>query len=128
MPASSRLPLICIALALVPEATPAQPPAPVAIVGATVIDGNGGAPLQNATVLIEGARIRSLGPRAATSVPGNARVIDGAGRFLIPGLIDTNVHLSLYGGINERYETLVRYHARQEEIVLEAAQLALRSA
>jgi imidazolonepropionase-like amidohydrolase len=76
-------------------------------------------------VLIEGGRIRAVGPRASVSVPKGARVIDGAGRYLIPGMIDTNVHLSLYGGINERYETLVRYNARQDEIVLEAAQLAL---
>ena len=43
----------------------------------------------------------------------------------MPGFIDTNVHLSLYGGVNDRYETLVRYHERQPEIVLEAAQLQL---
>ena len=35
------------------------------------------------------------------------------------------MHLSLYGGVNDRYETLVRYHDRQSEIVLEAAQLQL---
>ena len=44
----------------------------------------------------------------------------------MPGLIDTNVHLSLYGGVNERYETLAKYHPRQREIVLEAAQLQLK--
>src|SRR5262245_15119451 len=98
---------------------------PTAIVGATVIDGNGGKPLADATVVIEGGRIRAVGPRATVTPPKGARVIDGSARFLIPGMIDTNVHLSLYGGINERYETLVRYHARQEEIVLEGAQLAL---
>ena len=43
----------------------------------------------------------------------------------MPGLIDTNVHLSLYGGQNDRYESLVRYQPRQEEIVLEAAQIDL---
>jgi imidazolonepropionase-like amidohydrolase len=98
---------------------------PVAVVGATVIDGNGGPAMPNATVVVENGRIRAVGPRASVTPPKGARVVDGSGRFLIPGLIDTNVHLSLYGGVNERYETLVRYHARQEEIVLEAAQLAL---
>jgi imidazolonepropionase-like amidohydrolase len=53
-------------------------------------------------------------------------VVDAAGKFVLPGLIDTNVHLSLYGGIGERYETLAKYHPRQQEIVLEAAQLDLR--
>ena len=40
-------------------------------------------------------------------------------------MIDTNVHLSLYGGQNDRYESLVRYQPRQQEIVLEAAQIDL---
>ena len=53
-------------------------------------------------------------------------VIDAAGKFIMPGLIDTNVHLSLYGGVGERYETLAKYHPRQQEIVLEAAQLQLK--
>lgn len=101
-------------------------PSPIAIVGATVIDGNGGPPLPDAVVVIEGERIRGLGSRADVTPPRGARVIDAAGRFLVPGLVDTNVHLSLYGGVNERYETLVRYQPRQDEIVLEAAQLALR--
>jgi imidazolonepropionase-like amidohydrolase len=54
-------------------------------------------------------------------------MIDGAGKFVLPGLIDTNVHLSLYGGTGERYESLAKYHPRQKEIVLEAAQLALKN-
>jgi imidazolonepropionase-like amidohydrolase len=56
----------------------------------------------------------------------DATVIDGKGKYVLPGLIDTNVHLSLYGGTADRYETLARYHPRQREIVLEAAQLQLK--
>ena len=99
---------------------------PVAIVGGTLIDGAGGAPVADSVVVVAGTRIKMLGSRSSVAIPKGARVIDAAGRFLIPGMIDTNVHLSLYGGINERYETLVRYNPRQDEIVLEAAQLALR--
>ena len=62
---------------------------------------------------------------AVLAVAG-ATVIDGTGQFVVPGFFDTNVHLSLYGGVNDRYETLVRYHSRQAEIVLEAAQLQLK--
>ena len=102
----------------------AQPPA-IAIVGATVIDGNGGPPLGNATVVITGNRITAVGPRSSTQVPAGAETIDAAGQFVVPGFIDTNVHLSLYGGMNDRYETLVRYNDRQQDIVLEAAQTHL---
>ena len=104
--------------------THAQAPI-VAIVGGTVIDGNGGAPLPNAVVLIEGDRISSVGGANATQIPSGAQVIDAKGKWIIPGLIDTNVHLSLYGGMNERYESLVRYYPRARDIVLEAAQIDL---
>lgn len=112
---------IAIALAI---AARAQPPV-LAIVGATVIDGNGGPPLPNATVVVDGSRIAAVGPRTTTRVPDGAQTIDGSGTFVVPGFIDTNVHLSLYGGMNDRYETLVRYHDRQQDIVLEAAQTQL---
>ena len=67
-----------------------------------------------------------MGPRASTPVPAGAQIVDGNGKFVVPGFTDTNVHLSLYGGMNDRYETLVRYHDRQPDIVLEAAQIQLR--
>lgn len=101
-------------------------PAPLAIVGATLIDGNGGPPLRDAVVVMAGGRLTAVGARAATPVPAGAQVIDAAGKFVVPGFVDTNVHLSLYGGMNDRYETLVRYHDRQPDIVLEAAQIDLR--
>ena len=123
--------IVCVALVASGFALTAQdrspaPDATTAIVGGTVLDGNGGAPLADAVVLIAGSRITAVGPRSAVPIPAGARQIDARGRWILPGLIDTNVHLSLYGGQNDRYETLVRYQPRQEEIVLEAAQIDLR--
>src|SRR5581483_6495492 len=69
----------------------AQSEPTVAIVGATVIDGNGGEPLANATVLVVGARIKAVGPRSTIQVPQGAQVIDGTGKFVTPGFIDSNV-------------------------------------
>jgi imidazolonepropionase-like amidohydrolase len=97
-----------------------------AIVGGTVIDGNGGAPIEDAIIVLTGRRITAVGPRSRLSTPPDAEVIDAKGRWVVPGFIDTNVHLSLYGGVGERYETLVRYESRQYAIVLEAAQLQLK--
>jgi imidazolonepropionase-like amidohydrolase len=101
-----------------------------AIVGATVIDGNGGAPLQNATVVITGSRITAVGPKASVTVPAGATVIDGAGKFVTPGFVDTNVHLSLYGGgnggANDRYETAIKYWDRAPDLTLEQAQMHLK--
>lgn len=100
---------------------------PIAIVGGTVIDGNGGPPLSDAVVVVSGARITAVGPRSAVPIPPGAQVIDARGKFVTPGFIDTNVHLSLYGGnTNERYESLVAYEDRQTDVVFEAAQLQLK--
>ena len=41
----------------------------VAIVGATLIDGNGGPPVADAVVVIDGSRITAAGPRASVAVP-----------------------------------------------------------
>jgi imidazolonepropionase-like amidohydrolase/cyclophilin family peptidyl-prolyl cis-trans isomerase len=98
----------------------------IVIDGATIIDGNGGAPIKDGIVVISGKAIKSVGPRSAVSIPAGAKVIPAVGRYLIPGLIDTNVHLSLYGGARDRYETLAKYFTREDEIVLEAAQIDLR--
>jgi imidazolonepropionase-like amidohydrolase len=141
MPHRSSLLLACVAVLAVAAASSSPiaqvvfaqaasvqaPPARVtAITGATLIDGTGGAPVPDAVVVISGDRITAAGPRASVAVPAGATVIDGTGQFVVPGFFDTNVHLSLYGGVNDRYETLVRYNARQAEIVLEAAQLQLK--
>ena len=112
-----------VTLAVSPQA---QEVKRTAITGATLIDGNGGPPVSNAVVLIEGDRIRYAGKRDGVNVSPDMTVIDASGKFITPGLIDTNVHLSLYGGIGERYETLAKYHSRQQDIVLEAAQLQLK--
>ncbi|MDX1396838.1 MAG: amidohydrolase family protein, partial [Gemmatimonadota bacterium] len=98
-----------------------------AIVGATVIDGTGGAPIPNATVVIEGGRIAAVGPSADTPVPDGAEVIDGSGRWMTPGFVDTNVHISLYGGgAKDRKETSVHYRLAGEALTLEAAQMHLK--
>jgi imidazolonepropionase-like amidohydrolase len=97
-----------------------------AIVGATIIDGNGGAPIRDGVVVITDTRISAVGSRGAVSIPSGAEIIKADGLYLTPGFIDTNVHLSLYGGVRDRYETMAKYFSRENEIVLEAAQIYLK--
>jgi imidazolonepropionase-like amidohydrolase len=62
----------------------------VVIGNVTLIDGTGAEPVPHAWVAVTGDRITGVG----TGVPPKAQVnIDGAGRFLLPGLIDTHVHI-----------------------------------
>ncbi len=44
------------------------------------------------SVLVRGDRILAVGPAAGFAVPDGARVLDGTGKYLIPGLIDAHVH------------------------------------
>lgn len=72
---------------------------PLAIVGATVLPMDGGAggtdaarALPDHTVLVAEGRIVALAPAAELEPPEGATVIDGHGRFLMPGLVDMHVH------------------------------------
>jgi imidazolonepropionase-like amidohydrolase len=65
----------------------------VAIVGATLIDGRGGAPLLDAVVVVRGEKIVAVGGRAAVSIPAGAEVVDAKGFTLLPGLIDSHFHI-----------------------------------
>lgn len=67
-------------------------PAPIALVGATVIDGSGGEPIRNATVVVRDGHIEAVGPGDEVDVPRGAEEIDVSGRFIIPGLIDAHGH------------------------------------
>jgi imidazolonepropionase-like amidohydrolase len=61
--------------------------------GATVIDGTGRAPLKNATIIIDGTRIRRIGTKGELKIPEGAEVIDAREKFVIPGLADMHNHL-----------------------------------
>jgi len=63
-----------------------------AIRGATLIDGTGGPPLLNATIVIRGETIETAGSAASVTIPVGARVIDGSGLVVAPGFIDTHNH------------------------------------
>jgi imidazolonepropionase-like amidohydrolase len=63
-----------------------------AITGVSIIDVEAGAVLPDRTVLIEGETVMSVGPAAGTAPPAGARLVDGRGLFLIPGLIDSHIH------------------------------------
>ncbi len=78
---------------------PLPPLAPAtAIVDAVLWDGTGRAPVPHAVTLVRGNRILCAGSVGECPVPRDARVIDARGGWLIPGLIDTHVHLLFLQG------------------------------
>jgi imidazolonepropionase-like amidohydrolase len=79
--------------AILASSVEAQPPAVVALRGATVIDGTGRPPLPSSTIIVSGERIAAVGPESSVVIPSGARVIDVRGRTIYPGLTDAHVHL-----------------------------------
>ncbi len=94
-----RVPLFLAALALLPATTAAQMPvepvysaadtAAIALTHVTVIDGRGGPPRRDATLVIRRGVIQSID---AARPPAAVREIDLRGHFVIPGLIDMHAH------------------------------------
>jgi imidazolonepropionase-like amidohydrolase len=61
-----------------------------AITGGRLIDGTSADPVENATVIIEGSKIRAVGKRLA--IPKGAKVLDVSGKTVMPGLINSHMH------------------------------------
>ena len=70
----------------------------VVIQGGTLIDGNGGAPVANSVVVIQGNRIAQVGVAGQVQVPAGARVIQANGKWVLPGLIDAKGNYNWYYG------------------------------
>ena len=67
-----------------------QAPAALVIEGGTLIDGNGGAPVRDSVVIIQGNRITNVSRKGQTTYPPNSQVIKADGKFLVPGLWDAH--------------------------------------
>src|SRR3989454_6482757 len=77
----------------------------IAIVGATVIHPDRDLPsaiAPDSTVIVAGGRIESIGPAGSTAVPAGATRIDGKGKWVVPGLIDSHVHFFQSGNLYTR--------------------------
>ena len=100
--------LVAVAAVAACGAEPTTPavPADVAIVGAQLIDGTGGEPVADSVILIRGDRVVAAGTRADTGVPAEAEIVDGAGKTVIPGLVDMHSHyFGDRAGIERQFRT-----------------------
>jgi hypothetical protein len=64
----------------------------LAIVGGTLINGTGAAPVPDAAVVIHNRRIVAVGPRSKVKIPRHAKVVDAQGKTILPGLWDMHAH------------------------------------
>ena len=71
-----------------------NPPPPLTVFsGVRLIDGTGRTPIEDATIVVRGGRIESVGPAASVTVPRGANRINLAGRTVVPGFINAHGHV-----------------------------------
>src|SRR5690606_11319870 len=73
--------------------TPAADTPVIAYHGAVLIDGTGAAPRRGTTILVQGERILAIQPDA-DAMPSSAERVDVSGLHVLPGLIDSHVHIA----------------------------------
>lgn len=94
----------------------------LALQHATLIDGTGADPVPDATIVITDGKFTAAGPTDSVEVPPDAEIRDVTGAYVIPGLMDANIHL-----VSARTpDTLLEYEGRYDELAFEAAELALK--
>ena len=75
-----------------------QTPAVTIFEGARLITGDGGAPIDNAAVVVTGDRITAVGRRGEVVVPPGAARVDITGKTVMPALVDDHVHMGYRRG------------------------------
>jgi len=73
----------------------------------TVIDGTGAPAKPNSAIVMTDGKIAYVGPVSGLKAPQGAKVVDLAGKFVMPGIIDSHVHVGMMHDVtqDEKYET-----------------------
>jgi imidazolonepropionase-like amidohydrolase len=112
-----------IAVSTAFDAPPGTPPPPRALIGATLVDGTGAAPVRNAAVIVRDGKIDCAGTRDTCPVPDGVTTLDVLGQWITPGLIDAHVHFSQTGWADGRPDVIdlrEQYSYESAEADLEA--------
>ncbi len=106
----------------------------IAIKNATLFDGTGKAPWGPVTVLVENDAVREIRPSAEFELGEGVEIIDAKGKFLMPGLVDSHVHITGSGDPNmlRSMKELIPFQALRASLnaktTLEAGITAIRDA
>jgi imidazolonepropionase-like amidohydrolase len=73
---------------------------PLAILADRLIDGTGRQPVEAAVLVVADGRIAAVGPRSTVRIPDGAAVVEGDDLTLLPGFIDSHVHLAVQSGVD----------------------------
>jgi imidazolonepropionase-like amidohydrolase len=98
-PSTLRLFAARLALAILAPALPSLAGAAnIALVGGYLIDGKGGDPISDATVVIKDDTITYAGPADRSRIPRGAKIVQLQGKSILPGLVDAHMHIGGSGG------------------------------
>jgi imidazolonepropionase-like amidohydrolase len=75
-----------------------------AFTGATIFDGTGAPAVTNGIVIVEGGRVKAIGPAARVQIPAGAQRIDAAGKTIVPGMINAHGHVADTQGLRSAPE------------------------
>lgn len=95
----------------------AQQPAATSIkafVGARVIDGRGGDPIERGTVMVEQGKVTRVGPADAIVIPNGAERIDVTGKTIVPGLVNAHGHVGETDGMRTGPEAYTEGNVRRQ--------------
>jgi imidazolonepropionase-like amidohydrolase len=81
-------------LGAIDRRVPAKLSGTFAIVGATLVDATGAAPIKDSVVIVRDGRISAAGPRAKIQIPPQIAAVDAKGETLLPGLWEMHTHFS----------------------------------
>ena len=95
--------VVTVALAEQSSPRPSSQNRPLALIGGTLIDGTGNAPVRDSVVLIRDQRIEKIGTTASLPVPDGYEAVSTEGLTVLPGLWDLHVHLMYAGHPDGRY-------------------------
>jgi imidazolonepropionase-like amidohydrolase len=108
---------IVVVLAVAAASGRAQAPSgsgAVAYVGARIIDGSGGPPIENGTLVVQDGKISAVGPASSTSVPSGVTRVEAAGKTIIPGLINAHGHITDVRGLKASADFYTPDHIRHQ--------------
>src|SRR5262245_28462987 len=95
--------ICCFVIVVLSASLFAQQPGGIVVIQvSTVFTSTCRPAIRNAAIVIEGGKIRDVGPRADIKIPSGAQTVDARNKWIIPGLIDAHVHFSQSGGLYTR--------------------------
>ncbi|NRA31268.1 MAG: amidohydrolase family protein, partial [Parvularculaceae bacterium] len=101
-PAQEAEPAVEQTIEVEPSPAPKPQPQVRALVGATIISGDGSEPITDGILLLGAKRITAVGARADVAIPEQAEIIDVTGRWIVPGLVDGHAHFAASGSLYSR--------------------------